>query len=282
MERMQAMAPMTLPAIQVTRTLGSVLVSVRGYLDLPASIRLGTTLGDLIDDQGNLAVGVDLHQVTGVDPRALGIFAAAAKLATHRGGALTVVGLPARTPAVDAVGTSTGDPTGHLVHFYKNDRLLEESVRIHVEPALRSGDSVIVVATETHRHLFEAALTGSGIDVPRARASSRYVDLDAGTTLSRFMVDGIPDKGRFEAVVGGLIASAPASRHGLRVYGEMVAVLWGQGNHAAAIILEDLWNEVARTHAFALLCAYPTGSFDSKGTSGLFRTICAQHLPGAA
>lgn len=276
------MASTAPPAIQVTRSLGSVLVSVRGDLDLPTSIRLGAALGDLIDGQGNLSVGVDLGRVGFVDPRALGIFAAAAKLAAHRGGTLTVSGLPNRPRAANGSDRPSDEGAAHLVQFYKTDRLLGDSVRRHLEPALRTGGSAIVVATEPHRLLFEAALTGSGIDVAGARADSLYVDLDAAATLSRFMVDGIPEKGRFEAVIGGLVANTPASEHNLRIYGEMVALLWAEGNVAAAIILEDLWNDLARTYTFELLCAYPTGSFDAKGTSGLFRTICAQHLPGVA
>src|SRR4051794_40384967 len=89
---------------QVSRESGAVLVTVDGDLDVPTSIRLGAVLGDLIDGQGNLAVAVDLHRVEHVDQRALGVFAAAARLASIRGGSLTVTGMPPRSPHVDAQG----------------------------------------------------------------------------------------------------------------------------------------------------------------------------------
>lgn len=174
---------------------------------------------------------------------------------------------------------STPDDAGHLVHFYKSDAVLADSVRRHVEPALRGGGGVVVVATRPHRDLFDVVLTQAGVDVKSARAASRYIDLDATSTLSLFMIDGIPDKTRFEAVVGDLVARASGTEWIPYVYGEMVAVLWAGGNVAAAIMLEDLWNDLARTAPFSLLCAYPTGAFDMKSTSPLFRTICAQHLP---
>ena len=47
----------------------------------------------------------------------------------------------------------------------------------------------------------------------------------------------------------------------IRAYGEMVDVLWKAGQTAAAIQLEMLWNQLAQTHQFALLCGYSMGNF---------------------
>ena len=41
----------------------------------------------------------------------------------------------------------------------------------------------------------------------------------------------------------------------------MVDVLWKAGQHVAAIRLEMLWNKLAMTHDFALLCGYAMGNF---------------------
>jgi hypothetical protein len=43
----------------------------------------------------------------------------------------------------------------------------------------------------------------------------------------------------------------------VRIFGEMVALLWNDGHHGAAVDLEALWNELAKQYAFSLLCAYP-------------------------
>ncbi len=172
--------------------------------------------------------------------------------------------VPLRTPVV-------------LRHFYKSDALLADSVRRHLEPALRKGAGVVMVATGPHRDLFEARLIAAGIDVERARAESRYLDVDAMDTLSLFMVDDLPDRSRFRAAVGDLIGRVSPDGVSLRVYGEMVAVLWAEGNVVAAIALEDLWNELGRTRRFALLCAYPATAFATGDTARLFRSICTQH-----
>jgi hypothetical protein len=54
----------------------------------------------------------------------------------------------------------------------------------------------------------------------------------------------------------------------------MVDVLWQDGLTAAAIRLEMLWNQLAMTHDFSLLCGYSMGSFYKD--AGM-RDICAQH-----
>ena len=41
----------------------------------------------------------------------------------------------------------------------------------------------------------------------------------------------------------------------------MMNVLWEAGQPTAAIRLEVLWNELAQSHAFSLLCGYSMGSF---------------------
>ncbi len=162
----------------------------------------------------------------------------------------------------------------HLVEFYERDDLLADSVRAHIEPGLRGGETSILVATEAHLELFESALLSSGADVGAARADGRYLALDAGEALSRFMLDGAPDPTRFWTTI---VATATGSGRRVRIYGEMVAGLWAEGNVAAAIALEDLWNELGRIRPFSLLCAYPTTAFDRVESTTLFRVLCEQH-----
>jgi hypothetical protein len=140
-------------------------------------------------------------------------------------------------------------------------------------------DVVIVVATPGHRRLFEAALTGAGVDIEEARTAGRYIDLDAEETLSLFMLDGAPDPVRFETTLGELIARAASGGRTVRVYGEMVAVLWAEGNVPAAIALEDLWNNLGLSQPFSLFCAYPLTAFEGPRVPGAFRTVCEQHSP---
>jgi hypothetical protein len=54
----------------------------------------------------------------------------------------------------------------------------------------------------------------------------------------------------------------------------MVDVLWRDGQSVAAIRLEMLWNRLAMTHDFSLLCGYAMGNFYKDANVA---DICEQH-----
>jgi hypothetical protein len=165
----------------------------------------------------------------------------------------------------------------HLVEFYETESLLVESVRNFFRPALLAGDPVILVATPGHRSAFVAALEASGVDVQEARRNGRFVDLDAEETLGKFMVDGAPDPDLFDRVVGGLVRSSGRLNPRMRIYGEMVALLWDEDNRDAAIALENLWNDLSERERYTLLCAYPLSSMEWGPDNAPFREICSTH-----
>ena len=50
-----------------------------------------------------------------------------------------------------------------------------------------------------------------------------------------------------------------------------------QGNLEGAIRLEELWNELAETYTFSLLCAYSLERFSEDTHDAALRAICNQH-----
>ena len=165
----------------------------------------------------------------------------------------------------------------HLVHFYEDEASYAYLVGSFIEGALRAGDRCIVVATKAHRNCLEDELTARGF-LDGSAASECYVALDAAETLSRFMVEGWPDAKRFSDVIGGIIGDAGKRGNGrVRVFGEMVALLYAGGKPEAAIHLENLWNKVAKLHSFSLLCAYPLGPLLMEERRVSLRHICAEH-----
>ena len=75
------------------------------------------------------------------------------------------------------------------------------------------------------------------------------------------MVDGSPERERFNEVMGGVLPSVSDGRSRVRAFGEMVALLWAEGNLQRAIRLEELWNDLQKAHSFSLFCAYPMHGF---------------------
>ena len=63
----------------------------------------------------------------------------------------------------------------------------------------------------------------------------------ADEVLNRFMVGNGPDAERFEDTINPILDKAAGSRKRLvRIYGEMVDVLWSSGREDAALSLEML------------------------------------------
>jgi PAS domain S-box-containing protein len=170
---------------------------------------------------------------------------------------------------------------GHTVQFYTEDESLINGLSRLVGTALGAGGSAIVVATEAHRKALAQKLQSRGLNTFMAAMKGRYHELDAAETLSKITLESWPDAGRFADLIGGLIvrAAAASEAENSRVvaFGEMVALLWSRGKAEAAIRLEQLWNDLAKTHAFSLRCAYPIGSFGREQDTEPFLKICAEH-----
>src|SRR5262245_47369178 len=153
----------------------------------------------------------------------------------------------------------------HLVQFYDEDHVLVESVARFLGAGLGAGESAVAIALPTHHAGFEKVLADSGFDLEKARSAGRYVALDAADTLSRILKNGRPDPEAFAGVIGGCIQRAAAGgARPVRLYGEMVALLWEREDPETAIRLEELWNELGRQMPFALLCAYPIGRLEGE------------------
>jgi len=172
-------------------------------------------------------------------------------------------------------------PNGHVVQFYSDDTFLLDGLGRFMGTALGAGDAAIVIATLDHRDGLARQIRMRGFDLDKALAQGRYVALDAAQTLAEFMVNGSPNAARFSEAIGPIVARARAAAEGKRsrvvAFGEMVALLWAAGNPRAAIRLEELWNDLAKQHCFALRCAYPMGSFDKVEHAEPFLQICGEH-----
>ena len=165
----------------------------------------------------------------------------------------------------------------HAVQFYEDDRFLCELVADFSREGLEKGEAVVLVATARHREEVERRLGHGGIDVGGLQRSGRLILLDAQETLDTFMVGRTPDPGLFLAKLESVMAGATGGwQRAARVYGEMVDLLWGDGNHDAAIQLEDAWNSYAKESSIRVLCGYAMNNFDDEADTG-FARVCELH-----
>jgi MEDS: MEthanogen/methylotroph, DcmR Sensory domain len=142
----------------------------------------------------------------------------------------------------------------HIVLFYRDEQELTQRVGEYLLPAIQDGVA-IVVATPEHRRSFERYLAAAGVDVAAASARG-YLALDASETMRGFMVGDRPDPAGFWQAISPTLRQAAEAGRPVRVFGEMVSLLWDAGLIDAAIEVEAMWNELGAQYPFSLLCAY--------------------------
>ncbi|HEY0868820.1 MAG TPA: MEDS domain-containing protein [Acidothermaceae bacterium] len=174
----------------------------------------------------------------------------------------------------------------HVVQFYGPDDDLLDTVPDFLLDALHVDGLAIAVATAPHCLAFEARIAAAGVDVAVAKRSGHLVTLDADETLQEFLVDGRPDWAGFESILGGIIRQATASGWPVRIFGEMVSLLWDSGHISAAVEVEMFWDELCRQLRFGLFCAYRINELAGDDESEAFAEICSLHssvvgAPGA-
>ena len=167
-------------------------------------------------------------------------------------------------------------PGDHAVAFYQEDELAG-LVGGYLQSAISAGGAAVLVATPEHRSLVSKWLKAAGTDLTGASADGSYVPLDADQTIGRFTINGRPDPASFWEVMSPVLAAASWKRGPVRVFGEMVAVLWEQGLVDATLELEALWTEIARQYPFALLCAYPAVSVSDGAHIDSLAQVCCAH-----
>ena len=169
----------------------------------------------------------------------------------------------------------------HEAQFCSDDSLFLFGWTRFISAALRAGKAVIVIGTESHRDSLLERLETDGLDIRAAISEGRYVALDSADTISKFMVNDMPDPVRFLKVVGDLISAASkrAKAMHLRVAacGECAPILWVEGKADAAIRVEELTNEIARTYDVDILCGYLLERLRCEEDIYTFRRICQEH-----
>lgn len=164
----------------------------------------------------------------------------------------------------------------HAVRFYEGEKSLAQMTAKFLAEGLADHHPAIVVATASMRAALIIELTAQSFDVVELQRSGELLLLDAKDLLSAFMIDGKPDAVKFHDAMCEVIDQACHGRSNckLRIFGQMVDVLWREEQQEAAIQLEMLWNQLARNQAFSLLCGYAMGNFYKDSS---VEEICNEH-----
>jgi CheY-like chemotaxis protein len=168
--------------------------------------------------------------------------------------------------------------SAHTVQFYEGEGFLHRALDAFFAEAVRRREPAVMIA---RRRTFEsvAERLAVTVDLSPADAAARVRFVDAHAALDGIMDGSSPDPDRFVRSFATLLGDC--QRQGgtstVWIYGEMVDILCRDGNHAAAIRLEELWNQASAHETCSVLCGYALEGFDADVNATQFRAVCRQH-----
>jgi len=156
----------------------------------------------------------------------------------------------------------------HEILFCSDDTVLVNGLARFIDAALSAGNAAIVWATESHRVDLRQRLYGQGVDVDSAIQRGTYISSDVSEPA---------EPQRILAAIKGL--SDAASRMGKKnprvaVCGERAGRLWAEGKTKAALSIEKLLNELAKSRNIDILCVYPMPQHEGEDA---VKSLCAEH-----
>lgn len=167
-------------------------------------------------------------------------------------------------------------PTEHVIQLYDNEASFIQTLGGFVEDGCNAQEPCLIIAMAEHLYDLEACLVSRGHNIDELLASNKYFPFVAEDILAGFMVNGWPDEDLFFKKINALLAPFRNNNIKVRVFGEMVAILWAQGNYPATIQLEQLWNKFCKNENLCLFCAYPKDIFSVAHANAL-QHICGAH-----
>jgi len=165
------------------------------------------------------------------------------------------------------------------VQLYQDDEFYGEAISHFTAEGLARGESIILVATKPHWQNISGRLHGKGFDTAALFRQGQLTLLDADATLPKFMVGNTPDGKIFKPLAKETIARARAGGKYPRVrwWGEMVNVLYVNGNPQGSNRLEQFFDEVAHEERIAIFCSFLMDQFDPTIYDEAFGQVCGTH-----
>jgi hypothetical protein len=168
---------------------------------------------------------------------------------------------------------------GHIVQLYQDDDFYGEAISHFAAEGLVRNESVILVATKPHWKNISGRLRAKGFDTEELFRRGQLTLLDAEGTLPKFMRGNLPDGDIFKPLARETIAKARAGGKFPRVrwWGEMVNVLYVEGNPHGSNRLEQFFDEVAHEESIPIFCSFLMDKFDPKIYEEAFGNVCSTH-----
>lgn len=131
-----------------------------------------------------------------------------------------------------------------------------------MQPVEFTGHAGLILAAPQTLAEIEKYALERGMNLSAVRDQGRLVMADASQWLQRCMLNDQPDPARFNDLVAGTLLMLGYGQRKVHVYAETAALLCAQGLFEEAVRIEHVWNALAASHRFDLLCGFPIDLFN--------------------
>lgn len=170
-------------------------------------------------------------------------------------------------------------PNGHIVQLYQDAEFHGEAIGHFAAEGLIGGESIVIVATAPNWAHLSVRLLSKGFDPDELIRRGQLVLLDAEATLATFMFGAMPDARRFKAVAEATIERARADGKFRRVrwWGEMVNLLYIDGNQSGSTRLDELFDDLRCEQSISILHSFLMDKYDPGIYDRAFGDVCRTH-----
>jgi hypothetical protein len=170
-------------------------------------------------------------------------------------------------------------PAGrHFCQFDSDEEPLLSSVVRFAAAGLTRGELVLLAVTPAQSEALVQQLSAHRLDPARAQAAGRLRFVNPLALLEECGGGETPDVERLKAGARTLVDSLPRDgNRTVRVYGEMLGLLWQLGHAEAAIELEECWDGFVTERPLCVFCGYRVDPLAYSTYAGPFGEIGRVH-----
>lgn len=151
----------------------------------------------------------------------------------------------------------------HTVKICFTQSYQVDSVARFIKDGLRNGEAIFVIAKPALRKILKLKMDTLSFDGQPLQDPDQISFSDAEFLLSCIRPDKDIKERTFQQIVVAPIINAQSEYNKVRVFDEMVDILWKQGQHDMAIQLKGYWKNLTNTRELSFLCTYSLGQADN-------------------
>lgn len=165
----------------------------------------------------------------------------------------------------------------HLVQVCENLSSQAEILTEYITEGLTNGEGIVIFARPALRKILAEKMNSKGLNLDDLKNQNRIKILDANFLLSLFNFEDTIDKASFEKYVLVPVIEAKSKFGKVRTFGEMVDILWKNGQQNLAVELEGLWQDSCHENDFMHFCTYLLDSLKPAEYNDSLERICNSH-----